>query len=332
VPFAKQRYQAFLPLMPLAFEQFDMRDYDVVISTSSACAKGVIVSPGALHLCYCYTPCRYIWDLYHDYTRSLRMRPLAAYVAHRLRIWDRLTADRVDHFVGISHEVAARIRRHYRREAEVIYPPVDVERFSPSGDPPEEFYLVVSRLVPYKRIDLAIEAAGRLGRRLIVVGDGPERRRLERMAGADVEFRGHVSDEEAGELLTRCRAMLFPGLEDFGIAPLEAQAAGRPVIAYGRGAALETVVRDVTGVFFPEQTAEALAEAIRRSEEISFDWRACRANAERFRAEEFRKRIRLAVERNWRGGEWTGAVEDARPRAVRLDSPPIPATVRGTGV
>jgi len=297
VPFAKRRYQAFLPLMPMAFEQFDLRDYDLVISASSACAKGVIVAPGALHLCYCYTPCRYIWDLYHDYTRGLRLKPVAAYVAHRLRLWDRVSADRVDHFVAISREVAGRIRRHYRRDAEVIYPPVDVERFTPTGAEPEDFYLVVSRLVPYKRIDLAIQAANRLGRRLVVVGDGPDRRSLERLAGPTIELRGHLSDEEVSDLMARCRALLFPGVEDFGIAPLEAQAAGRPVIAFGQGAALETVIPGSTGLFFGEQTAGSLANAIEASEGMTFDWRECRRNAERFGAHEFRKRIAETVER-----------------------------------
>lgn len=301
VPFAKRRYQAFLPLMPLAFEQFDLRDYDLVISTSSACAKGVIVTPDAVHLCYCYTPCRYIWDLYHDYTRGMRHRYFAAVVAHRLRVWDRLSADRVDHFIAISRDVARRIRRHYRRAAEVIYPPVDVDRFTPTGAEPDDFYLVVSRLVPYKRVDLAVEAASRLGRRLIVAGDGPERARLERMAGPTVEFRGHVDDEEATALFARCRALLFPGIEDFGIAPVEAQAAGRPVIAYGRGAALETVTADSTGVFFDEQSVESVASAIERFEGMSFDWRKCRRNAERFTAEEFRRRMTAVVGR-WRGG------------------------------
>lgn len=297
VPFARRGYQAFLPLMPMAFEQFDLREYDLVISASSACAKGVITAPGARHLCYCYTPCRYIWDLYHDYTRGMKLKPVAGYVAHRLRLWDRLSADRVDRFVAISKEVAGRIRRHYRRRSEVIYPPVDVERFTPTDAPPDDFYLVVSRLVPYKRVDLAIQAANRLGRRLIVAGDGPERRRLRRLAGPTIEFRGPVDDEEVSGLMARCRAMLFPGLEDFGIAPVEAQAAGRPVIAFGRGAALETVVPGTTGVFFEEQTAGALASAIERSEGMTFDWRACRRNAERFGPDEFRKGIVNALDR-----------------------------------
>jgi glycosyltransferase involved in cell wall biosynthesis len=296
VPFAVKRYQAFLPLMPLAFEQFDMRGYDLVISTSSACAKGVITRPDTVHLSYCYTPCRYIWDLYHDYTEEMRSRAFIAPVAHWLRLWDRLSSDRVDHFVAISLEVAGRIRKHYRREAEVIYPPVDVERVRPNGKPPEDFHLVVSRLVPYKRVDLAVAAATRLGRRLIVVGDGPERRRLEAMAGPTVEFRGHLPDARVAALLARCRSFLFPGYEDFGIAPVEAQAAGRPVVAFGNGGAVETVVDGVTGVLFDEQTVESLVEAMLTLDRMRVDPMACRQNAERFSSAVFRERLMAVVD------------------------------------
>ena len=297
VPFARRRHQPFLPFMPMAFEQFDMSEYDLVITTNSACAKGVITRPGALNVCYCYTPCRYIWDLYHEYTRGMRLRALFAPVAHWLRVWDRVSADRVDHFVGISHEVASRIRRHYRRDAEVVYPPVDVDRIQPNGLPPEDFYLVVARLVPYKRVDLAVQAASRLGRRLVVVGDGSERRRLEALAGPTVEFLGRRGDDEVAELLARCRAFLFPGWEDFGIAPVEAQAAGRPVIAYGRGGAAETVVDGSTGVLFDEQSVDALAEAMLRADGIAFDAATCRRNAERFGADVFRAQLGAAIER-----------------------------------
>jgi glycosyltransferase involved in cell wall biosynthesis len=297
IPVLRRRHITFLPLMPLAFEQFDLSGYDVVVSLNSACAKGVITSPHTLSLCYCYTPCRYIWDLYHEYTRDQPTvaRALFAPVAHRLRLWDRAAADRVDHFVGISHEVAGRIRKHYRRDAEVIYPPVDLERFTPRPDG-EDFYLVVSRLVGYKRVDLAVRAATRLGRRLVVVGAGPELARLRAEAGPTVEFRGRLPDEEVAELYARCRAFLFPGLEDFGIAPVEAQAAGRPVIAFGRGGAAETVVHGVTGVLFEEQSVDALVEAILQFEMSAFDPWACRSNAERFGAGQFRRQIAEAID------------------------------------
>jgi glycosyltransferase involved in cell wall biosynthesis len=306
IPFARERHQPFLPLMPLAFEQFDLREYELVITTSSACAKGVITAPEAVNICYCYTPCRYIWDLYHDYTRESRVRRLFAPIAHGLRMWDQLSSQRVDHFIAISHEVARRIRRHYRRDAEVIHPPVDVDRFRPTGEAPEDYYLVVSRLVAYKRIDLAIEAANLLRRRLIVVGDGPERQRLQALAGPTIEFRGRVGDDEIPQLFAGCRAFLFPGIEDFGIAPVEAQAAGRPVIAFGKGGVLDTVLDGITGVHFHEQTAVALARAITEFDRRRWEPERCRRNAERFDRKRFVEQFRCAVD---------AVVADQRPKS-----------------
>lgn len=300
IPLLRRRHLTFFPLMPLAFEQFDFSEYDLVITTNSACAKGVITGAGTLNISYCYTPCRYLWDLYHQYSRSPAARLCTAPVAHWMRVWDRLAADRVDHFVAISHLVAERIRRHYRRGSEVIYPPVDTERFEIREQAAHDYYLIVSRLVPYKRIDLAVEAANRLGRRLIVVGDGPERRRLRDMAGPTVEFRGWLDDREVAELYAGCRAFLFPGLEDFGIAPVEAQAAGRPVVAFGQGGAMETVVHEHTGILFDEQTVDDLADAMRTLEARSFDPLTCRRNAERFDAEVFRRRMRETIRRQVR--------------------------------
>jgi len=297
VPFARKHHQSFLPLMPLAFEQFDMSEYDLVLTTSSACAKGVITRPGTLNICYCYTPSRYLWDLYHEYTRGHPARLLIAPLVHWLRMWDRLSADRVDHFIAISYEVAARIERHYGRKPEVIYPPVDVDRYLPNRRPPEDFYLVVSRLVRYKRIDLAIEAANRLGRKLVIVGDGAERRRLKSIAGPTVSFLGRRGDAEIADLFARCRALLFPGHEDFGITPVEAQAAGRPVVAYGRGGATETVIDGVTGVLFGEQSVDSMVAAMRRLEGLSLDPTVCRRNAERFDRSEFRRRLMRTVQR-----------------------------------
>ncbi|HEX6924106.1 MAG TPA: glycosyltransferase [Longimicrobiaceae bacterium] len=314
VPFARSHRQAFLPVMPLAFEQFDLREFDLVISGSSACAKGVITRPDALHLCYCHTPCRYLWDLYHDYTGGSRARALIAPVAHWLRVWDRVSSDRVDHFVANSREVAGRIRKHYRREADIVHPPVDVERIQPNGAPPEDFYLTVSRLVSYKRIDLAVQAATRLGRRLIVVGDGPERARLEALAGPTVELVGYLPDREVAELLARCRAFLFPGHEDFGIAAVEAQAAGRPVVAFGRGGALDSVVDGKTGVLFEEQTVADLAEAMLELERTEIDPDICRANAERFGAARFRDQISAVIERQLEGELRRGTSEPALER------------------
>jgi glycosyltransferase involved in cell wall biosynthesis len=291
IPFARRRHQPFLPLMPLAFEQFDLSGYDLVLTTSSACAKGVITPAETLNVCYCYTPSRYLWDLYHEYTSHLRSRFLIAPVAHWMRMWDRAAADRVDHFLAISSEVSTRIRKHYRRDAEIVYPPVDVDRVRPDHRPADDFYLVVSRLVAYKRIDLAIGAANRLRFPLVVVGDGPERERLESMAGPTVRFLGRKSDAEVAELYARCRGFIFAGLEDFGIAPVEAQAAGRPVIAFGRGGASETVVDGETGVHFHEQSVDAVVEAVLRAEAQSFSVEDCRRNAEKYSRESFRRSL-----------------------------------------
>src|SRR5690606_8887039 len=241
-------------------------------------------------------------------------RALIAPVAHWLRVWDRVSSDRVDHFVANSREVAGRIRKHYRREAEIVHPPVDVDRIQPNGAPPADFYLTVSRLVPYKRIDLAVQAATRLGRRLIVVGDGPERARLEALAGPTVELVGYLPDREVAELLARCRAFLFPGHEDFGIAAVEAQAAGRPVVAFGRGGALDSVVDGKTGVLFEEQTVADLAEAMLELERTEIDPDICRANAERFGAARFRDQISAVIERQLEGELRRGTSEPALER------------------
>ena len=297
IPLARSHHRALLPLMPLAFEQFDLSEYDVVLTTAHACAKGVITGADTTNICYIFTPPRYLWEQYYAYTNGSRRKVLYAPVANWLRVWDRVAADRVEHFIAISGTVADRVRRHYRREAEVIYPPVDTERFTPSGAAPEDFYLVVARLVPYKRIDLAIAAANRLGRRLWIVGDGPERRRLKAMAGPTVRFLGSIPDDrQLAQLYARCRAFLFPSLDDFGVAPVEAQAAGRPVIALGRGAAVETVMPDTTGVLFDEQKVDSMVEAIERFERLAFDPAACRRNAERFDSRIFRERFQAAVE------------------------------------
>jgi glycosyltransferase involved in cell wall biosynthesis len=300
LPQAATRYRHYLPLFPAAVRRFDLSGYDLVLSSSHCVAKGARAAAGARHVCYCYTPMRYVWDMYDEYfgrgagglTRAL-MPPVAA----ALRRWDRASSRGVDHFVAISHHVAGRIRRFYGRDAEVIHPPVDAQRFEP-GEGEGDFYLVVSALVPYKRVDLAVQAAARLGRRLVVVGTGPEERRLRAMAGPAVEFLGWRDDAAVAGLYRRCRALLFPGLEDFGIVPLEAMASGRPVIAYGAGGALETVVppggdEPPTGVLFAEQTVEALIGAMRRYEDEAdrFVPKALRARAEQFDRPRFKERI-----------------------------------------
>ena len=298
----------YLPAFPLAIRRLDLRGYDLVLSMSHCVAKGAPVAPGALHLCYCFSPMRYLWDMYGEYVGRRRgmVRLLAGPVAKRLRSWDRRT-NGVHEFVAISNYIAERIRRIYDRSAEVIYPPVDVSRFE-IADATDDYYLVVSALIPYKRIDLAVEAATRLDRRLVVVGTGPEESRLRALAGPSVTFLGYRSDTEVAELYRRCRALVFPVVEDFGIAPLEAAAAGRPTIALRKGGAVETMVglddgdRPPTALFFTEQSVDALVDAMLRFERARdrFDPKALRARAEQFDRPIFKQRLLEWIERRWR--------------------------------
>ena len=294
LPGATRHYQKLLPLMPLAFEQFDLSSYDLVLSSSHACAKGVLTRPETVHVCYTHTPMRYAWDLYHDYqsTVSPLLRPLSATLLSYLRQWDVLAANRVDLFVANSKEVARRIGKHYRRESRVVPPPIDVERFQPlPRNRIADHLLVVSRLVPYKRVDLAIQAANQTGQPLKIIGDGPLYAELKAMARPNVQFLGHLGDEEVAQELARCKALLFGAFEDFGLVPLEAQASGRPVVAYGAGGALETVVEGITGVFFPEQTTDSLVGALRRLDLIDFEPTAIRRHAESFSFEAFSQQM-----------------------------------------
>jgi glycosyltransferase involved in cell wall biosynthesis len=299
LPRAKRWYQRYLPLMPLALEQLDLRDYDLVISSESGPAKGVVVSPEAVHICYCHTPMRYLWDMYHDYlgnagrmTRAL-MRPLT----HYIRIWDVTTAARVDRFVTNSAYVGSRVEKYYRRESSVVPPPVDTAAFRPSAER-DDHYLLVGQMVRYKRADLAVEAFSGTSRRLVVIGDGEQYSKIKRMAGRNIELLGWQSAPALAEHYARCRALIFPGLEDFGIVPVEAMAAGRPVIAYGRGGALETVVDGTTGLFFHEQTPEALLAAVDQFEKIegSFSADSIEDLARRFDKSVFKERMGRVIE------------------------------------
>lgn len=299
LPMAKAKYQSYLPLMPTAVEQFDLSEYDVVLSSSHAVAKGVVTGAKTLHITYCHTPMRYAWDFYHEYLHGPGVgrlkKILIPWLMNYIRMWDRLSADRVDYFIANSRYVAQRIKKHYRREAEVIYPPVDTGYFTPTADGGDYFF-IVSRLIPYKKIDLAVEAFNRLGLPLKIAGDGPERERLQAMAKSNIEFLGRISDEEMRKHYALCKAFIFPGEEDFGITPVEAQAAGRPVIAYGAGGCLETVVPGVTGEFFAPQTADALVEVIRRFEPAKYRPEQVRAHAGEFDREIFKQRIKDFVE------------------------------------
>jgi glycosyltransferase involved in cell wall biosynthesis len=298
LPLVKRYHQPFLPLYPLAFESFDFSGYDLVLSNKSGFCHGVLTGPETLHVCYCLTPTRYVWDFWRYAGREnlgrrsrALLQPLLAY----LRLWDRLAADRVDHFIAISKTVQRRIARFYRRRSVIIYPPVDTERFVTSGKV-DDFYLVVSRLVPYKRVDLAVQAFSHLGRPLVVVGDGRDRAALEAMAGPSVTFTGRLPDDEVADLMGRSRALLFPGVDDFGITPVQAMASGRPVIAYAAGGALDTVVEGRTGLFFREPTPEALGAAVEQLEGLSLDPGEIRRHAERFGRPLFERQLTAFVE------------------------------------
>ena len=267
LPRATHWYQKYLPLMPMALEGLDLSGYDLVISSESGPAKGVIVPPTAVHICYCHTPMRYIWDMYHEYRAESGFitRLLMPLLTHYLRIWDVSTAARVDHFVANSSYVASRINKYYRREAKVIHPPVDVNAFTQS-DESGDYYLMMGQLVSYKRVDLAVKAFNESGKKLIVIGDGEQMKSLKSIAADNVQLLGWQPFSVIREHYAKCRALVFPGMEDFGIVPLEAMASGRPVIAYRKGGAMETVVNGVTGSFFEEQTVEALNQAIEKFE------------------------------------------------------------------
>jgi len=273
LPMALKKYQSYLPLMPLALEQFDLRDYDLVISSESGPAKGVITRPDALHVCYCHTPMRYVWDMYHDYLENAGkftklMMPL---MIHYLRNWDLATASRVDHFIANSAYVAKRIEKHYRRAAEVIHPPVDINSFVVSSVH-DDFYLMVGQLVRYKRADIAVAAFNQSGKKLIIIGDGAQLSDLKRNAKSNVTLMGHQPFSVIKDHYSRCKALIFPGVEDFGIVPVEAMASGRPVIALRKGGALETVRGGLSGLFFDQQTPDSLNEAVEYFEKKEADF------------------------------------------------------------
>jgi glycosyltransferase involved in cell wall biosynthesis len=307
LPGAKKRYRSYLPLMPLAIEQFDLSGYDLVISSSHAVAKGVLTGPDQVHISYVHSPIRYAWDMQHQYLREAGLDKglkswLARWLLHKIRIWDSRTAHGVNQFIANSHFIARRIRKVYGRDSLVINPPVDTERFS-LVEKKEDFYLAASRMVPYKRMDLIAKAfASMPGRRLIVVGDGPDAAKVRAAGGSNVEFLGYQSDAALRDLMGRARAFVFAAEEDFGIIPVEAQACGTPVIAFGKGGALETVVdhgENPTGVFFANQTVESICGAVDEFERrvTEFSPTACRANAETFSAARFQQEIHDVVTR-----------------------------------
>jgi glycosyltransferase involved in cell wall biosynthesis len=299
LPFSKRLYKKYLPFMPIALEQLDLRAYDLVISSESGPAKGVLTRADAFHICYCHTPMRYIWNLYHDYKLTLGpfMRPLMTWMASSIRAWDHHSADRVDLFVANSDNVKRQIKKYYRRDALVVHPPVDVDSFATTESKRGDFFLSVGQLVRYKRVDLAIEACNRLKRRLIIIGDGEEYKSLRKIAGPTITFLGSQDASVLREHYAACRALLFPADEDFGIVPFEAMAAGKPVIALRRGGALETVIDGRTGIFFDQQTVDSLVEALIQFEDVEkvFDAAAISKHARRFSKAEFKRHVMRAI-------------------------------------
>ncbi|MGH9403292.1 MAG: glycosyltransferase [Terriglobia bacterium] len=299
LPGSSRFFRAYFPLYPMAVESFDLAGFDVIMSSSFAFAKGILPPVTACHICYCHTPLRYIWSEYHYFRSTVFQqrwkRFLADPVINRLRIWDRLSADRVDHFIANSRITASRIAKYYRRDSTIIYPPARVMAINPSNAS-GNFYLLVSRLMPYKRVDVAVQAFNQLGLPLKIVGTGPQLAELKRQAKPNVELLGAVPDSALADCYSRCRAFVFPAIEDFGIVMVEAQAYGKPVIACAGGGASEIVIDGETGVLFAEQSPEALVEAIRRFEDLRFEAERIRQHALQFDESEFRHRILKFVE------------------------------------
>ena len=299
-PFAKTKYKTYLPFMPQAFEDMDLGAYDVVISNSHACAKGIIVKPQTLHISYVHTPMRYAWDFYHDYMRFEKISGLKRIIINSimsyLRLWDRLSAERPDFIMANSHNIRRKIKKYYSRNSEVLYPPVETALFKPLANPSLDYYLVASRLVPYKRVDIAVEAFNKLGFKLKIVGSGSDFKKLRKMAKNNIEFSGKTSDEELKNLYANCKALIFPGEEDFGIVPLEAQASGRPVIGYAKGGLLETVIDRQTGIFFMEQTVDSLINAVNEFENLKFDPVIIRNNALKFDTGVFKDNLKKLLD------------------------------------
>ena len=309
LPFSKTKYRSYLSLMPIAVEQFDLSRYDLIISSSHAVAKGVLTGPDQLHICMCYSPIRYAWDLQHQYLKESSLEKglkslIARHILHQIRKWDYRTANGVDHFIGISHFIQKRIKKIYRRDSKVIYPPVDTKLFKNIDRKKNDFYVTCSRMVPYKKIDLIVETFSKEfpDKELIVIGDGPDFKKIKKIAKKNIQLLGQIPPKELLSFLSQAKAFIFASEEDFGIAPIEAQSCGTPVIAYKKGAAKETIIgiedNDPTGVFFEEQTVKSLASAIdvfeKNHSKISYE--NCIRNAERFSIDRFRSEFKTFVE------------------------------------
>ncbi|WP_417315860.1 glycosyltransferase family 4 protein [Cycloclasticus pugetii] len=309
LPLAKKHYRNYLPLMPLAIEQIDVSEYDVVISSSHAVAKGVITSPNQLHICYCYSPIRYAWDLKFQYLDESNLKHgvkslIARYLLHKIKTWDFISSQNVDHYIAISHFIQSRIQKFYRRESTVIYPNVDIERFTVT-EKKEEFYFTASRLVPYKKIALIAKAFKEMpDKKLIIIGDGPEKKKVEEIASSstNIEYLGYQSNEVLKEHMEKAKAFLFAAEEDFGIVALEAQACGTPVIAYGKGGALDTVRHGETGYYFQEQTVDSIKEAVvsfEGSKDNLLSAKEIRFHAERFSEDIFKNSLKEFIQEKY---------------------------------
>jgi len=304
LPFAKKKYRSYLPFMPVAIEQFDLSGYDLIISSSHAVAKGVITHANQLHVCYCYTPMRYAWDLYHQYLHEANLDrgmkgAITRMIMHYMRLWDVSTANRVDHYIAISKYIAKRINKIYGRQAAVIYPPVDLDTFTP-GSKKDDYYLTASRMVPYKKVDLIVEAfSGMTDKKLVVIGEGPDFQKVRSKAGKNIELLGYQPTAILKEYMQRARAFVYAAEEDFGIVTVEAQACGTPVIAFGKGGSLETVIEDKTGIFFHEHTTADLQAAVRKFENIEerFSPQELEKNSKRFGQERFKQEFKEFIDR-----------------------------------
>ena len=296
-PLAREHHEFYPWLTPLAFESFDFSEFDVVLSVTSAEAKGIMTKPKTLHLCYCLTPTRYLWSGYREYFKNKLQRFLAEPIVGYLRGWDKVAAQRPDFYLAISQEVQQRIKKYYQRESEVIYPPLDIKKW-PAGKQTtnKSFFLVVSRLVPYKRVDIVVRAFNQLGWPLKIIGVGSEMKELKRISKSNIEFLGQLTDQELLGYYQDCRALIFPQVEDFGLVPLEAQSCGKPVIAFRGGGALETVIDKKTGMFFYPQTSRALIKKLKEFKINNYQAEDCRKNAERFDKEIFKKKFKQLVE------------------------------------
>lgn len=301
MPGIHRHHQPYLPLYPAAVRSLDISGFDAILSNKSGFIHGLNTSPAQKHLCYCLAPTRYVWN-YQSYAQRENMGRitdiLLSPMITALRRWDYAAAQRVDYFCAISTDIQQRIKKYYHRDSIIIHPPIDTDRFQPIAQPTEDYYFIISRLIPYKRIDLAVKAFSKLGKRLVITGEGRDRAALESLAAPNVEFTGRLPWADVVKLMTNCKALVFPGYEDFGITPLEAQAAGRPVIAFGAGGALDTVIDGETGVYFHLQNEEALIEAVHRLEAITFDPKYIRKHAENFGIHRFQRQLR----------DWMGSV------------------------